>query len=383
ADAFQLVKQRVDYDLRCLAIFRGKLSSHESALHHAQLTHRKQAFEASLAAAKKLLASNVKMLQGTRFDVVLRDFSNFSDQFCKTFGLQKESTVVISLLNWASICRVNQDRQLCQTRLLAMLLNGDSGLNHLSMVILPQFGYQKGQLWVAEHHCLKSLSNAGLNVDKTFTLQFSARLDQRDTRPLNYHGRILTSLGMQEKSWLFRNSALVRNQRTEPADQLPSNQMVFIEDLQPDAVPVTTDIDGLVAGAKKFEQLGPAAYKRVLEAALDGVTLPPKAGIIVLDASLTVGDSFEAFMQIRHDWQVPSAYVGLCEDPVSLEWFEKTRTQALAKQHLEGTVSVPGCVRMPAELPQEHRQAAPAPPVLNLLVGGGPDKSYPIFPEAL
>lgn len=264
-----------------------------------------------------------------------------------------------------------------------MLLNGDSGLNHLSMVILPQFGYQKGQLWVAEHHCLKSLSNAGLNVDKTFTLQFSARLDQRDTRPLNYHGRILTSLGMQEKSWLFRNSALVRNQRTEPADQLPSNQMVFIEDLQPDAVPVTTDIDGLVAGAKKFEQLGPAAYKRVLEAALDGVTLPPKAGIIVLDASLTVGDSFEAFMQIRHDWQVPSAYVGLCEDPVSLEWFEKTRTQALAKQHLEGTVSVPGCVRMPAELPQEHRQAAPAPPVLNLLVGGGPDKSYPIFPEAL
>ena len=234
-----------------------------------------------------------------------------------------------------------------------------------------------------EHHCLKTLSSAGLHVDRTFTLPFVSRHDARDTRPLNYHGRVLSSLSLTEKDWAFKNSSIVRNQRCEAADQLPSAQMIFVEDMQPDAMPCTTDLDGLVSGAKKFEQMGSSAYARMLQACLDGANIPPKGGVIVLDASLSVGDCFDAWMDVKGDWQIPSAYIGLAEDAVVGEWFTRTREQTLAKKHMNGDISIPGCPRVEADLPEEHKHQTPPVPTLNVLQPIGPNKTYPGIPESL
>lgn len=92
-DAFDLLKKRIDYDLRCLKVFRGKMESHSSAQYHAELTHRKNAFDASVIAAKKLLASNVKVLCGNALHSLLQDYNGYVNQFCKTFGLQQDSMV--------------------------------------------------------------------------------------------------------------------------------------------------------------------------------------------------------------------------------------------------------------------------------------------------
>lgn len=205
--------------------------------------------------------------------------------------------VVVSILNWSAICRVNNDRQQAQSKLMGIVLNQDAGVRQLDVCILPQFTYHRGQLFLAEHMCLKNLSSASLNVDKTMILPYASRLDQRDSRPLVYHGRIVTSLGLKEKEWAFKNAALVRNQRTEPADQVAAANMLVVEDIQPDALPSSTTAEGLVQGARKFEQIGASGYRRILEAALDGVTIPSKGGIIVVDNSLSVGDSFDAVVE--------------------------------------------------------------------------------------
>lgn len=298
-------------------------------------------------------------------------------------GFLAKFKVIISILNWSALCRVNNDRQQLQSRAVAVITNSDGGSQQVGIVLLPQFGYQRGQLWMQEHHCLKALSSAGLHVDRTFTLPFSARVDQRDNRPLMYHGRIVSSLGLSEKDWALKNSELVRNQRCEPAEQLPASSMVFVEDLQPDAMPCTTDLDGLVSGAKKYEQVGSSGYGRILQSAVAGLNLPPKGGIVVFDASLSVGDCFDAWMDVKNDWQVPTAYVGLPEDMVVAEWFQKTRQQAIARKHMHGDLSIPGCPRVDPELPAEHKTQAPSLPPLNVLQAVGPNKAYPLMPESL
>lgn len=93
ADAFELLKKRIEYDLKCLKAYRSKLESHETAEFHAQLTHRKNAYDASVTAAKKLLAANVKVLTTNQLHTVMQDYNNFVDQFCKAYGLRKDAVV--------------------------------------------------------------------------------------------------------------------------------------------------------------------------------------------------------------------------------------------------------------------------------------------------
>ena len=53
---------------------------------------------------------------------------------------------------------------------------------------------------------LELLSKQNLNVDKTLSIQFKARKDQRDIRPLTYKGRIAFGGIVSENAWLFRSS---------------------------------------------------------------------------------------------------------------------------------------------------------------------------------
>lgn len=288
---------------------------------------------------------------------------------------------MVSLLNWSAICRINNDRQQMQARFVAMVLNHDNGTHRIGVCLLPQFGYQKNSLWIQEHHCLKQLNHSSLHVDRSVLLPFKERHGQRDARPLVYTGRILHSQSLVEKDWLFKASSLVRQQRTEAADQLAAPSMVMVEDLQADALPASTDLDGTVSGARKYEQLGSSAYLQILKAVMENVNVPARGGIIVVDASMSVGDSFDAWMECKGDFNVPSSFYGLAEDAVMAEWFQKTREQSIAKKHMSGEITVPGCPRIDPELPADQKGQPPAPPTLNVLQAAGTQKTYPLIPE--
>ena len=93
AEAYQLLISRIEYDTKCLRAFRAKLESYETAKYHTELNHRKGAFDASVIAAKKLMASCVKVTAGLNLQQNWQDFNGFLDQFCKSFGLLKEAVV--------------------------------------------------------------------------------------------------------------------------------------------------------------------------------------------------------------------------------------------------------------------------------------------------
>lgn len=63
------------------------------------------------------------------------------------------------------------------------------------------------------------------------------------------------------------------------------------------------------------------------------------------------------------------------------EWFQKTREQSIAKKHMSGEITVPGCPRVDPELPADQKGQPPAPPTLNVLQAAGTQKTYPLIPE--
>ena len=234
-----------------------------------------------------------------------------------------------------------------------------------------------------EYSALKMLSSMALDVDASCTIQFAARKDARDGRPLNYRAQILSGSNQPYEEWLFRSCGVVKDGRTAPAEQLAASSMQFVEDMDPKALPSTTDGDALVAGARKFEQIGKDAFVKIFDGLLENVKLEGKAGVLFVDLHLGVGDSFMAWLSKRSSLNVPSGFFGFTDDGIVQEWFNKSKSEEIASMHLEGGLVIPGFPHIPKDVPQDRvRDAVPAPK-MNVLVAGGPDKSYPVFPDAM
>ncbi|CAJ1418011.1 unnamed protein product [Effrenium voratum] len=349
AEAFELLKKRIEYDLQCVRVFKARTATHESTIYHQQLMHRKHAMEVSHTAATSFMSANVAILHSLRVDEVLREISQVEDS-----------------------------SQARQSELAGILLNG--GSPSIGILLLPEFTYKRGLLFEQEYSCVQLLSQKGINLDRGLVLQFQTRKDSRDSRPLNYRGRILQGLNNTDTDWAFRASALVRDGRTAPAEQLAANSMVYAEDVDPEALPKQTDPDGLVSGSKKTEQIGTDAHLKLLDAALDGLVLEGKSGLVLVDLHIGVADSLDAWLKKRSGVNSSTLYIGITDEPVVRDWVIKTKTDSIAQAHMKGEFKIPGCQPAPAEAPADMIHSAPKAPALNVLLLSG---KTPVIPDTM
>ena len=270
--------------------------------------------------------------------------------------------------------------QAVQAGVLGVALNKSEST--MGIVVMPEFSYQKGQLWRSEFMALEALSKQTLNMDRAVSIQFKARKDQRDARPLTYKGRLVMGASIAENSWPFRTSLLAREGRSVPVEQLASSEMTLVEDTDAAALPIGVEMD-TISGAKKFEQLGEAAYSALLDAAIEGVPMDGRSGIVVVDLNMGTGDIIGAWLNRKRAWTIPTGYVGFTDDPVTKEWVLKCFTEKLAKMHLDEDFPLPGIQKMSKEIPADLVAEKPKKPTLNVLVGGGPDGLHPVVPDAL
>ena len=250
----------------------------------------------------------------------------------------------------------------------------------MALALLPEFTYKRGQLYLQEIACLNLLSSANLCFDRQFSLTFESRKDSRDQRPLSYRGRVVTGHMEEKPEWLWRTSQIIRDGRTSPAEQLAATNMQRIEDPDPIAMPSITEA---VCGARKFEQIGPNAFLKMMESTLDNINFEGKAGVLVCDLSLQVGDGFTAWIQKRTSLSVPTGFFGLTDDGVTQGWFQATKKEEIAQQHLQGKVNIPGYQPVSVEVPKDQVPGKPEPPKLHVLLGSGPDRLHPKFPDNL
>ena len=92
--------------------------------------------------------------------------------------------------------------------------------------------------------------------------------DQRDQRPMAYSGRML-SPATTTGDWMWKDSSLFKLRRTmSDAKQLPSKNMIEIENMDPSALPATVSTSTL-HGAQKYAQIGCDAAHKLLSSAID------------------------------------------------------------------------------------------------------------------
>ena len=134
----------------------------------------------------------------------------------------------------------------------------------MGMVMMPTFTYKKGQLWMDDHFCIKSLVQRGCNVDKTWGLFFERKADPRDARPLLCDARFVFASHVEVHMRPWRASQLVVDGRAEAARQLTAPETELIEDLDAGALPTSYDdsAGGIHSGRNMSEHNGKTQHSK-------------------------------------------------------------------------------------------------------------------------
>ena len=78
--------------------------------------------------------------------------------------------------------------------------------NNLMAVAMPQFGYKKGQLYMASRLVEDMFVLRGLKMDLKWALSFKSKAGARDTRSLVCDGRLVVPTEIKEADFVFKNT---------------------------------------------------------------------------------------------------------------------------------------------------------------------------------
>ena len=77
---------------------------------------------------------------------------------------------------------------------------------NLLAVLMPQFAYKKGQLYMASRAVEDIFIQCGLSMDSKWAIPFKQKSDARGSRPLMYDGRLVLPLKIKESEFVFKNT---------------------------------------------------------------------------------------------------------------------------------------------------------------------------------
>lgn len=309
----------------------------------------------------------------------------------------------MSILNWSAPATQSDKAQEAQGTVFAQLV-GQSPEN-IGLLLCPVFHYKRNQIFFLEHCMVKGLASRGVEVDCQASLIYKDKTDLRDGRPLVYPLRVVRPLtaclvedeGDQVKvdkksgpgSFWF-TAPLLRNRRTQEAEQVPAKKLRLVEDLSENALPASMQVDAGMRGAKKFEQIGVSAALKRLEGLLDAEVPCDVGGVVLLDLACGVGDFFWAWLERRaREFQsacarckattYPLLYMGATADGTACEWLRHVQSDEVLQKLARGSLALPGYQQKSQEPPADLLQAPPVPPQLNLCVMKGGSL---VLPEA-
>jgi hypothetical protein len=216
----------------------------------------------SLEAANAYFDMNCKVVLGKTAEEFATAYLKFRSDCVKSFGLLEEKLATVGYCNWVAPCTISSENLTLQSNLLALVSN--SGDQNISLVLMPQWAYKKGQLFLCENTVRKLLTERSLNIDLKYALIFNEKKDTRDLRPLMYDGRIIVPTGGVPSNFFFKKSDILSG-KVDVCQQVHSRDMVQIEEISEKVLPSSTDIDGGVRGASKFSQVGSDAVTKMFE----------------------------------------------------------------------------------------------------------------------
>ena len=292
--------------------------------------------------------------------------------------------MLVPIINWVSPASFTSGLLEQHAALASVCLHMSD--HNAGVVLTPMFAHKSGQLWLLEHQVHKALVQRSCNIDKNFGLVFAQKVDARESHPLLYHGRFVHTqhIKMHEKAW--KSSELFANGRTKEAKQLASKDMDMVEDLDPNALPSTTDdsAGGVVQGGKKYEQIGDDGAEKLVDALLSGLEFKERALIVLVDLTPLVGNFISAFFAARVKFQAtPMFYFGVCSTHMHREWLERQTLSKLLKLFVADKFVIPGYTPKSAIPPESLLEAPPPKPSMNMMLWMKDVRDSPGMPQGI
>ena len=393
-DEFDHVVKKMDYDIKVFEIWQSKVASVAMARQHAKQEHVVSEHRKIVESVEAYLDGCVRFLcwEGVNkgSDSIVPQVLSFRMEILRKLRNQNTAGAAadvptLVLMNWTAPCLFPAGRQNDHINCLAWALHDNT--NSAAIIFAPTFSYQKGKTFLEENACMQLLAQGGHNLDHQFSVLFSDRCDQRDSRPLLYPARWafpghVVDLG---KTNAFFQSELRKAGRTDPCKQMAAKDLKEMEDMADDSLPSTTSSNH-ISGAAKHCQFGRPAAEEVFRKAFNQVDLEKFPAVLIVDLFPRVGDFAGAFCRLRTQLNAGTSlfYIGVGEKAKELEWLRATLLEELVeKVKLEG-FQIPGAQPFQKEVNPDLLDALPAIPITNLLVvtGEGEDRSL-VLPKHL
>ena len=151
--------------------------------------------------------------------------------------------------------------------------------------------------------------------------------------------------------------------------RLPSRDMLQIEDMNEAALPPSTDPNTHISQPEKSIQVGVAASRSIIRAALqnEGQAQTSRGVCLIVDLTCHTCDFTRGFLHERGT--NPVYYMGFTRNSGELEWSKCLLRDYIAEGFLSGSLTLPASLTLPpADVPADMREAAPPLPALNSFV---------------
>eukprot|EP00438_Fugacium_kawagutii_P022435 Skav232862 [mRNA] locus=scaffold2451:162468:166474:+ [translate_table: standard] len=367
-DEFNLMIKQIEYDESVFQNWEKKMMSAEAAREIATFKWKRDRRQQSLNAAELLLDSCCHVLVwDKKNEKNIAEAMNFKRTVIMSkMGLEYSAQIPqIVYMNHTAPCLISSVNSNNAVELLTWALAEQ--MQSVGVVLCPVFTYQKGRLILEERALLDMLCRGNHNIDWSFAALFSEKCDSRDLRPMCYSGRFVFPSALELSKNCFWTCDLRRFQRTSEIAQLPAREMKEIENLDPDAVPDTTDQSLRIKGANKYAQLGSAACKEIFDSVLRGSSIADVGpGVLLIDLHVGVGDMMQAFCSLRAN-RPHTFYLGFAEDANEALYVQQLMKEQLADQFSNGH-PLPTGEKLPEQMPADLLEGLPGTPRLNVLV---------------
>ena len=302
-------------DIQVMLAYVQATSTYQKAYHTKFNQWRSARNRVAKEAAESFWAQHVHIhvMAKSTTDLALKALTDFTKDFAKVNLIEDVTNVgMFPLLNWVAPCTLTSSALNFQVSLLSAVL---AMFPCAAAVLTPMFTYKKGSLWRVENTSLQMLDQKRLMFDQKFYVQFEKKHDKRETRPLTFDGRLVTSKDIDDNSPCTK-SQLWQTSNTDKAKQLVTKDMQQIEDVTEGALPAKCDPRWRVTNGNKWQQLGEDASVKLLQAFMTDVSYNDRCANVVVDLNMDVGDNFDAFLQLFQDNGARLRFWGLVPDEV-------------------------------------------------------------------
>lgn len=379
-NSLDLIERQIKYDVQAFKVWLVKTHHIEHHAFHIRLEAKQKAARLNRQVAARHCASCLHFFEMTSVDKLLREIGNIQKELeAKSVEKHSETKIAtICTLNWIAPSTISSKGMAQHADIISILIH--QSVQGVGLMLSPMFSYKKGGLWALEKHALNILQEKALVVDRSWSLIFSEQVDKRDSRPLQYKGRVLEPPTETSTPYWWKNSKLFLGY-TDGATQLPAKDMQVSEEIGKDALPGSVDESMVtVQGAMKFQQIGVDAAQKVISALLSDATLPARIPILIVDLHAGVGNFAEAAVELQCTLNHPIVYVGVTEDPMTCEWLRENKLELVTQKIEKEQLVVAGHSPKPENV-DNLIEKMPAKPNLNVLLFGAEDQHN--VPEGL